>query len=141
MLKVLLAVDGSETSLHAVAHVIKRAAAAKGEYQVHLVNVQHPVHGSVSTFVDAAQIKQYHHDEGLKALARARDMLNASGVPYLHHLFVGEPADVVVRYAKEQGCEEIVIGSRGLGGISSLLLGSVATKIIHLAEMPVLLVK
>lgn len=141
MLKVLLAVDGSESSLHAVAHVIRRAAATQGEFQVHLVNVQHPLHGSVSTFIDAAQIKQYHHDEGLKALARARDMLNAAGVAYLHHLFVGEPADVIARYAKEQGCEEIVIGSRGLSGITSLLMGSVATKVIHLAEMPVLLVK
>lgn len=141
MLKVLLAVDGSESSLHAVAHVMKRAAAAKGDHQIHLINVQHPLHGSVSTFINAAQIKQYHHDEGMKTLARAREMLDTAGVPYQFHLFVGEPAEVVTRYAKEQACEEIVIGSRGLSGISSLLLGSVATKIIHLAEMPVLVVK
>lgn len=141
MLKVLLAVDGSETALHAVEHVIKRATDAKNGFQVHLVNVQHPLHGSVSSFVDAAQIKQYHHDEGMKILAPARDKLDAAGVSYQHHLFVGDPAEVVTRYAKEQGCDEIVIGTRGLSGISSLLVGSVATKIIHLAEMPVVLVK
>lgn len=141
MLKVLLAVDGSESSLHAVEHVIKRATAAKDGHKVHLVNVQHPLHGSVSTFINAAQLKQYHHDEGMKTVVRARDMLDAAGVSYQFHLFVGEPAEVVTRFAKEQACEEIVIGSRGLSGISSLLLGSVATKIIHLAEMPVLIVK
>lgn len=141
MLKLLVAIDGSETSLHAVAHVIKLASAAKGDHRIHLVNVQYPMHGSVSSFVDAAQIKQYHQEEGMKILAPAREMLDAAGVAYQHHLFVGEPAEVVTRFAKEQGCEEIVIGSRGLSGISSLLLGSVATKIIHLAEMPVLLVK
>lgn len=141
MLKILLAVDGSECSLHAVAHAIKRATAAKDQHQLHLINVQHPVHGSVSTFVDAAQIKQYHHDEGMKMLARPREMLDAAGIPYQHHLFVGEPAEVITRFAKEQGCEEIVIGTRGLSGISSLLMGSVATKIIHLAEVPVVLVK
>jgi nucleotide-binding universal stress UspA family protein len=141
MLKVLLAVDGSETSLHAVEHVIKRVSASKGDHQIHLLNVQHPLHGSVSTFVNAAQIKQYHQDEGMKALEGAREKLDASGLPYEFHLFVGEPAEVVARYAKEQGCEEIVIGSRGLSGISSLLLGSVATKIIHLAEVPVVVVK
>lgn len=141
MLKLLVAVDGSETSLHAVAHVIKRASAAKDGHMVHLVNVQYPLHGGVSSFVDATQIKQYHQEEGMKTLARAREMLDAAGLSYQHHLFVGEPAEVVTRFAKEQGCEEIVIGSRGLSGISSLLLGSVATKILHLAEVPVLLVK
>ena len=141
MLKVLLAVDGSETSLHAVAHAIKRAADAKDGCQVHLVNVQHPLHGSVSSFVDAAQIKQYHHDEGMKVLAAAREKLDVAGTAYQSHLFVGEPAEVVARYAKEQGCDEIVIGTRGLSGISSLLVGSVAIKIIHLAEVPVVLVK
>lgn len=141
MLKVLVAVDGSESSLHAVAYVIKRASAVKEQYLIHLVNVQYPVHGSVSTFVDAAQIKQYHHDEGMKMLDEARRMFDASGVPYEFHLFVGEPAEVVTRYAKEQACDEIVIGTRGLSGISSLLMGSVATKIVHMAEVPVLLVK
>lgn len=141
MLKLLVAVDGSESSLRAVAHVLKRVSATKGDYQIHLVNVQHPLHGSVSTFVDASQIKQYHHDEGMKTLVRAKEMLDSAGVSYQPHLFVGEPAEVVTRYAKEQGCEEIVIGSRGLSGISNLLLGSVATKVIHLAEMPVLVVK
>lgn len=141
MLKVLLAIDGSDTSLRAVAHVIKRASSAKDDYRVHLVNVQHPLHGSVSTFIDAAQIKQYHQEEGMKVLAPAREKLDAAGVSYQHHLFVGEPAEVVTRFAKEQGCDEIVIGSRGLSGISGLLLGSVATKVIHLADMPVLVVK
>ncbi len=141
MLKVLLAVDGSESSLHAVAHMVKRASTLKDAYQVHLVNVQYPLHGSVATFVDASQIKQYHHDEGMKVLAPAKEKLDAAGVPYQAHLFVGEPAEVITRFAKEHNCDEIVIGTRGLSGISSLLVGSVATKIIHLAEVPVLLVK
>lgn len=141
MLTLLVAVDGSDNSLRAVEHVIKRVAAAKDAHRIHLVNVQHPLHGSVSTFVNAEQIKQYHQDEGMKALSRAQQVLDAAGVAYEHHLFVGEPAEVVTRYAKEQACDEIVIGSRGLSGISSLLLGSVASKIIHLAAMPVLVVK
>lgn len=141
MLKVLLAVDGSDTALHAVEHVIKRVTDSKSGYQVHLVNVQYPLHGSVSTFIDAAQIKQYHHDEGMKVLVPAREKLDAAGVAYQAHLFVGDPAEVVARFAKEQGCSEIVIGTRGLSGISGMLMGSVATKIIHLAETPVVLVK
>lgn len=141
MLTLLVAVDGSDSSLHAVEHVIKRVADAKDAHRVHLVNVQHPLHGSVSSFVNAEQLKQYHHDEGMQAMSRAKELLDAAGVAYQHHLFVGEPAEVITRYAKEQACDEIIIGSRGLSGISSLLLGSVASKVIHLAAMPVLVVK
>lgn len=141
MLNVLLAVDGSDNSLRAVAHMIKRASDAKDQYRIHLVNVQYPLRGSISTFIDAAQLKQHHHDEGMQALAQARAQLDAAGVSYTCHLFVGEPAEIITRYAREQGCEEIVIGSRGLSGVSGLLMGSVATKVIHLSHVPVLIVK
>jgi nucleotide-binding universal stress UspA family protein len=47
---------------------------------------------------------------------------------------------MISRFAQEQGCDEIVIGSRGLGNIGNMLVGSVASKIIHLATMPVVLV-
>jgi nucleotide-binding universal stress UspA family protein len=141
MQKILLAVDGSDSALRAVDHVVKRTASAKDDYQLLLVNVQYPLHGSVSTFIDAGQVKQYHQDEGLKTLVGAREKLDAAGVKYTYHLFVGEPAEVITRFAREQGAAEIVIGTRGLSGIGSLLMGSVATKVIHLADMPVLLVK
>jgi nucleotide-binding universal stress UspA family protein len=141
MLKIVVAVDGSENALQAVRHVIKRAVADRAEGKVHLVNVQYPVHGSVSTFVNPAQIKEYHQEEGQKVLAPARTLLDAANIPYEHHLFVGDPAETITRFAREQGCDEIVVGTRGLSGLSSLLMGSVATKIIHQAPVPVVLVK
>ncbi|RJF99402.1 universal stress protein [Noviherbaspirillum saxi] len=141
MLKVLLAVDGSESSQRAVAHVIKRAGVTKDQPKMLLANVQYPLHGSVSTFVNAGQLKQHHHDEGMKVLEKARTALDAAGVAYSYHLFVGEPAEVLTRFAREQGCDEIVLGTRGFSGIGSLFMGSVATKVVHLAEMPVVLVK
>jgi nucleotide-binding universal stress UspA family protein len=140
MVKILLAVDGSENALRAVSHIVKLAA-AKDEYQVLLVNVQYPLRGGVSSFIDAGQLKHYHHEEGMKVLAAASEKLDAAGVTYTQHLFVGEPAEVLTRYAREQACDEIVVGTRGFSGISGLLMGSVATKVIHLADMPVLLVK
>jgi nucleotide-binding universal stress UspA family protein len=141
MLKILLAVDGSDSSLRAVNHLIKRASAVREDYQIHLINVQYPLHGSISTFVSAAQIRQYHHDEGMTILDGARKLLDVARLAYTFHLFVGDPAEVIARYAREQSCDEIVIGTRGLSGIASLLVGSVATKVLHLAQVPVLLVK
>jgi nucleotide-binding universal stress UspA family protein len=136
-----LAIDGSENALRAVSYLIKRASAAKDQYQVSLVNVQYPLHGTVATFISGAQVKQYHHDEGVKALAPAQALLDGAGIAHGEHLFVGEPAEVISRFAREQGCDEIMIGNRGLGNIGSLLVGSVASKIIHLSEVPVVLVK
>lgn len=141
MLKIVLAVDGSESSLNAVTHMIKRALAAKDGYQIELVNVQHPLHGDVTTFVDSALVKQYHHEQGMKELAAAREKLDAAGVAYQHHLFVGEPATVIARYAKDCGCDEIVLGTHGHTALAGLFMGSVSTKVVHLAEVPVLLVK
>jgi nucleotide-binding universal stress UspA family protein len=43
--------------------------------------------------------------------------------------------------AREKSIDHIVMGARGLGSIQGLLLGSVATKVIHLAEVPITLIK
>ena len=43
--------------------------------------------------------------------------------------------------ARDLQCDAIVMGTRGLGAIQTLLLGSVAVKVIHLADQPVTLIK
>jgi nucleotide-binding universal stress UspA family protein len=53
----------------------------------------------------------------------------------------GDPADVIARRAQELGCDAIVMGSRGMGRIANLVIGSVATKVVHLTALPVTLVK
>lgn len=141
MAKILIAIDDSPNALRAVAYMIKKIQDKREAAELHLINVQHPVHGGISTFIDAGQIKQWHHDEGIKALAAARDLLNQAGIAHQAHVFVGDPADVVARYANEQGYDEIVLGTRGQNTMSSMLLGSVSTKLLHLASIPVLLVK
>jgi nucleotide-binding universal stress UspA family protein len=141
MLKFLLPVDGSETSLRAVDHLIKRLQWYKEPVDVHLINVQHPLHGDVTMFVGKEQIREFHHDEGLKALAQAREKLDALGVRYVHHIAIGDPAQVIAHFAREQKVDQIFMGTRGLGSVAGLLLGSVAAKVIHLSDAPVLLVK
>jgi nucleotide-binding universal stress UspA family protein len=143
MLKLLVPVDGSESSLHAVNHLIEKIALVKLPIEIHLLNVQHPMPygGRVTSVIGHDKVAQYHHDEGMAALQPTRALLDAAGLKYTFHIGVGDAPEIIAEYAKEKGCDQIIMGTRGLGSVSNLMLGSVATKVIHLAEMPVLLVK
>ena len=142
MLKLLVATDGSDNANRAIDHVIKQASRYREPVEVHLLNVQHPVAGvNIKLFVSHEDLNAYYRDEGIAALKSAREKLDAAGIKHAFHIGVGNPAEVIVQYAGDKQCEQIVMGSRGMGAVSNLVLGSVATKVIHLANVPVLLVK
>ena len=143
MVKFLVPVDGSESSQRVVADLIKRHTWFKDGVEIHLLNVQQPIpYGNrVTEVIGHDRIAQYHHDEGMAALKPAMQQLDAAKLPYHHHIGVGEAAEIICKYANEKRCDQIYMGTRGMGSVSNLLLGSVATKVIHLATVPVLLVK
>ncbi|HLP82210.1 MAG TPA: universal stress protein [Nitrosomonas sp.] len=141
MLKILLPVDGSENSKKAVASFVSMLDWYKEKPELHLLSVQRTLDGNVSLFINQADIKQYHKDEGLKCLQNTRDFLDQAGIPYQYHITVGDPADMIVRFAAEKHYHQIVMGPRGMGGIQGLLLGSVTNKVMQLSSIPVLLVK
>ena len=142
MLKILVLADGSESASRAVRYAITQIPLYKEPLEIHLLNVQLPIaSGNVRKFFSHEAINSYYQDEGVAALAPARKLLDEAGVAYHHHIGVGDVAETVARYAKEKQCSQIVMGARGMGGIANMLLGSVATKVIHLAEVPVVLVK
>jgi nucleotide-binding universal stress UspA family protein len=142
MHRILLPVDGSEASLRAVDHVLKKVGLYKDPAEIHLLNVQIALRQGVSAFVAPEQLESYHREEGTKALAAARAKLDAAKLPYLFHIGVGgEPGEVIARFAEEKKCDQLVMGTRGLGAVTGALLGSMTTQVIHLVDVPVLLVK
>ncbi len=141
MPKILVATDDSPSALRAVAHAIKKVQWHKEKTDLHLINVQNPMHGGISTFIDATQLKEVHQEDGVKALASAKALLQQAGVAYHEHIFVGDPAETMARHANEHGYDEVILGTRGQNPVSTLLLGSVSTKLLQLADMPVVLVK
>ena len=141
MLKILLPIDGSENSSKAVADFIQLLDWYKEKPEIHLLNVQYPLDGNVSLFINPADIKQYHQEEGLKSLQHARDLLDQAGITCQYHIVVGDPSEMIVRFATEKHYDQIVMGPRGKGGIQGLLLGSVTNKVMQLSSIPVLLVK
>ncbi len=142
MLKILVPVDGSKNAERAVTHAIEIVVNSKQPVQLHLLNVQVPiVSGDVKMFIKQEDLNAYYRDLADKALASSRQALDRAGVRYEHHIGVGQIAETVIDYAASKQCGQIVMGSRGLGSVSGLLLGSVAAKVIQLAQVPVTLVK
>lgn len=141
MLKILLPVDGSDNSSKAVTDFIHLLDWYKEKPEIHLLNVQYALDGNVSLFINQGDIKQYHQEEGLKSLQNTRDLLAQAGIAYQYHITVGDPAEMIVRFAAEKHYDLIVMGPRGKGSIQSLLLGSVTNKVMQLSNIPVLLVK
>lgn len=140
MLKILVPLDGSDNADRAIAQILKLRAGG-AELDIHLLNVQLPVDGHARSFVAADDLTSYHREEGLAALAHARQQLDAAGVPYRHHVVVGHVADTIVRYAREQGCDKIVMGTHGRSGLLQLLMGSVASEVLLRSPVPVTLIR
>ena len=71
----------------------------------------------------------------------ARQILDAEEVQYKVRSRVGSPANEIARHVHETQCDAIIMGTRGLSPVANLMIGSVATKVIHLVEVPVTLIK
>ena len=142
-MKILLACDGSKHSLDAVQLVIDHADWYREPPQVELVTVHLPVPKlpGMGAAVGKGQIEKYYQEEGEKLLAAAKKKLDAAKVPYAAHVLVGPVAETLVKHAKQTRCDLMCIGTRGLSEVGKALLGSTATKVLHISDLPVLLVK
>ena len=135
---ILVPVDGSENSDRAVRFALEML---KDGGKLHLLNVQAPVGGGVSTFVRRADIDSYHREEGEKALASALKIAADAGRPCEKHISVGRPGELAAEFAERVEAAMIVMGTRGHTGIAGVLLGSVAQDVIARSPIPVCLVK
>ena len=142
-MKILLAVDGSKPSLAAVRLVVEHADWYREKPQIELVTVHLPVPklGNMRAAVSKAQIERYYQEEGEANLAAAKKLLERSGLSYNARVLVGPVAETIVKQAKSSRCNLILIGTHGRTGIAGALLGSTATKVLHISDVPVLLAK
>ena len=139
--KLLLPVDGSEGSLRAAKHVLHIAEQVR-DLEVHVVNVQASgddwmVRRTIKPEELAAMVKEW----GEAAIAPVREILQAAGIKCTEQVVQGEVSKTIAGLASELGCNQIVMGARGQSALGGLLMGSVATKVLYLADIPVTLVK
>ncbi|MEO8202527.1 MAG: universal stress protein [Betaproteobacteria bacterium] len=143
-MNILLAVDGSEHSLAAVSGLIRHAARWKESPVVYLTYVHLPVPG-IGGLLGGGPSKdvldKYYREEGETGLAKAKILLDSAKLSYVEAILVGPTADTICNEAIKRECDMIWMGTRGLGAAASFVVGSVATKVLHGANVPVVLVK
>jgi nucleotide-binding universal stress UspA family protein len=64
-----------------------------------------------------------------------------AGIPFTAEVAIGDIAATINKRAEELGCDGIVMGTAGTSAMENLLMGSVATKLVHITKLPVTLVK
>lgn len=142
MFKVLIAVDGSEPSKRAI-EAVARLAERSGPIHAVLINVRERIapHATLPSSLQAqlAQANQQHQD---LLIAEALDHARSCGLTIgTTRRAQGSAAAEIVAAAADAGADQIVIGTRGMGAIGSLFMGSTAQRVVQLADVPVLLVK
>ncbi|HSH89503.1 MAG TPA: universal stress protein [Ramlibacter sp.] len=141
MLKILVAVDGSDLSLDAVRHALDLRAQGLQASLV-LANVQEPPSlYEMLTVRDAERIAGIGAGAGEHLLEAARQLCDASGADYEFEVASGDPAHTLVDMAERYGCSSIVAGARGKGGTTGSWLGSVSHELMHVSPVPVTVVK
>jgi len=143
---VLIAVDGSENSMRAVDAACRQVVRGQ-PVTVHLLNVQPPINSRiVKSYLSQDLVDKFYQELGETTLESARARLRDAEIAYTSRVEVGDVAQTIARYARDLNCDQVIMGTRGLGSggvaaISSLLLGSIATKVLHLVDVPVTFVK
>jgi nucleotide-binding universal stress UspA family protein len=143
-MKFLVAVDGSPASLRAVNLAI-RFTMERQQASIILLNVQNLAMLGLTDgagIMPAAWIEEEEERAGEEALKRAVVACQAAGVLFTERSERGgAPAATIDQIAREESVDHIIMGTRGLGSIRGLLVGSVATQVLHLVDVPVTLVK
>lgn len=143
MRKILLAFDGSDSSKRALQYLLDFVRMHTATLEVHLLNVQHEpaLYGEYITDEMVSNMRHSLEVAADEALEWPADQLQAAGIAHEKHIAFGGVAEQISLVAKHLQCDTVVMGTRGLGSFTGMLLGSVATRVIHEVSVPVLLVK
>ena len=143
MTRILVAVDGSSHAARVAKAVIRLVSAYKERPELHLACVHLPVPtlGGLIKAIGHAALQRYYREEGEDALRGAKKLFVRAKLASTLHVIVGPVAETLAGEAKKLKCDLIVMGTRGMGAVSGMLLGSVATKTVHLAPCPIVLIR
>lgn len=141
---ILVPVDGSENSQRALAQAIYLATQCNAALElIHIINLTTALTLSAydqGQYALLQEVQDALKEAGKKVLAEASAQIPATLKANIT-LETGSPGQLIIDYADQCGADLIVMGSRGLGPIKGLFMGSVSNHVIGQAPIPVLIVK
>lgn len=105
----------------------------KGPVRIHLLNVRNPLPHYVARFIPGAERQAFHQENGMRAMRAGIARLDEAGIPHLDHVLVGNKAETIVQFARENDCSQIVVDKPG-SLLEGLGLGSIQSQLRHLLQ-------
>ena len=140
-MKILVAVDGSKPSLHAVKYAVKLSTNMRSSDVITLITV-HDDQGLrlAKRYVGKAEVEDYLREISEKELKLSLSVLINAGIKHNTIIQTGHVAETIAKVANK-GFDMVVMGTKGRGGILDLMIGSVAHRVLTTCKKPVLFIK
>lgn len=136
--KILVPIDGSEHAALACRHAV--GLATNGNLDLVLLNCYGELPATIGgTARD--EVIALAEAEGKTILSACERHCEENNVPFKSLVRCGGPGRTIVQVAEAEGCDLIVMGSRGLSDFSGMVMGSVSHRVLRHAAMPVLMVR
>ena len=141
-MKILLAVDGSECSTNATRKVVEDFGRFKEAPSIEVLAVHLPVPNlpNMARVISKEMIERYYREDCEQMLAPSRKILDDAGVRYEAKTVIGPIAESIVAEAEATKSDYLVMGTHGRTPLGNMVIGSVATRVLHLTKLPVVLV-
>jgi nucleotide-binding universal stress UspA family protein len=138
--KILVPVDGSDNSFRALDNSIFLAKSTGAD-----LTAMHVIENPPTVYVESQKLLNdllaNYRAESTKVLDKCKQIADKSGVKLETVIAEGDAASNITGYAHKESFDLIVIGSRGLGRLKEMMLGSVSNKVLHHTKCSVLIVK
>ena len=141
MKRILMATDGSEHSEKTAAETIRLAASLEAEVTVVTVMEESPNLAYIVPSDTINKIKENYKASSQQILSKIEKAFKEKGIEVKTILANGHAAEEICKLANGGNFDIVVLGSRGLGGLQEVLLGSVSNKVAHCAKPHVLIIK
>ncbi len=139
--KILVPLDGSELSESALTNVIDITMDCRA-LEVILMRIREPLDPNVIGTLDAkvaVELDQAYREEAVRYLDKVVETLKEKGIKAKTEILSGNPAEEIIKYSQKNNVDLIIMSTRGRSGISRLVFGSVAEKVIRNSTVPVLI--
>ena len=135
---IIVGLDGSEAGWQA----LKYAQDLAEKYAAKLIMVHaYPRTSDLHDWDGYDKLLSARKDSGQKILEMGRSLMGLSPITVEEDLLEGPAADAILSVIQVRGADLVIIGTRGMGAIKGMIFGSVATKVSHHADCPVLVVR